>query len=297
MKIRYLIILIVITFGIFRLYDYLTDDFRLGNITHSIPNQEEWAIPQPSSNEEKELDQILTQPFHYLGKGSQSYAFVSDDGGYVLKFFKFKHLRPNWFYEISASLGLFKEQHAKQAARKERKLWGVFRSYKLAYSEDRPESGLIFIQLNTSGNPRREITVRDKIGLRRTIDLQNYTFILQRKGESLEVVLDRLLKQGDVKSASTHLDQIFDLYASEYRKGIYDRDHAVMRNFGFIGDQPIHMDVGKLTADGALVDKQRSKADALLVDGRMKHWIKKYYPQYSEGLSARIDQKIQKLYD
>lgn len=93
-------IVAVLLFGMGRLYFRLTDDFRLGNITYDMPHHDEWDIPKLSDEERQRLDSILSQKFTYIGKGAQSYAFGSDDGKYVLKFFKFKHLTPHWFVEM-----------------------------------------------------------------------------------------------------------------------------------------------------------------------------------------------------
>jgi len=59
-----------------------------------------------SDQEHQELAQILNQKFSYIGKGAQCYAFVSDDQLYVLKFFKFKHLKPNLLVDLIPSIAL-----------------------------------------------------------------------------------------------------------------------------------------------------------------------------------------------
>jgi len=279
-----------------RVYYSVTDDFRISNITYEMPYQEAWAIQTPSPEREKEIDKILSQNFTYLGKGAQSYAFVSADDRYVIKFFKFKHLRPVWFMNFVPSVGYLKTFKEKQASRKERKLWGVFHAYKLAYDVDRNESGLEFIQLNTEGNPKRTVTLIDKIGLKRQVDLESIPFILQDKGQTLRVVLEDLLRNGDIVTAKHRISQIFDLYASEYNKGIYDHDHGVMRNTGFIGDRPIHLDVGKLERNELMKQKENAKKDAQLVGNAIKNWIKTYYPKYSGELDAYIDEKINELF-
>ena len=51
------------------------------------PNPE-WEFPQPSAEEQEQIDAILSQKFTYLARGSQAFAFVSEDGRYVLKLFK-----------------------------------------------------------------------------------------------------------------------------------------------------------------------------------------------------------------
>ncbi len=288
---------IIVLFALVRLYYALTDDFRLANIRHSLPYQAAWAIPQPTPSEELLIQSILSQKFTYLAKGAQSYVFVSADGHYVLKFFKFKHLRPSWFFENAAAIGLFKDYHAKLSARKERKLWGVFRAYKLAYDQDRQESGLLFIQLNTESNPHHMVTLRDKIGIERTLDLQNISFILQQRGETLRTVLDALLQHDDIAMAQERVGQLLDLYASEYSKGMYDHDHGVMRNVGFVDNQPIHLDVGKLSVDEGMRQKSRAKEDVLLVADKIREWMNRHYPQYAVSMSAYIDNKIHQLFD
>lgn len=280
-----------------RLYFNITDDVRLGNITFPLPYEKKWEISSLSTEKEKFLDTILDQPFFYLGKGAQSYVFASEDGQYVLKFFKFKHLRSSLFVDVLPSIGFLKTYKEKQAARKERKLFGVFNSYKLAYDKDREESGLIYIQLNTENNLARNVTIIDKIGITRTIDLQNYPFILQYKGETLRTVLDKLLKKADIQTAETRLAQILDLYAGEYAKGVYDHDHGVMQNTGFIDITPIHLDVGKLLPEEKMRDKKNAKEDAEIVIRNMNMWVKKYYPQYSKRIAVFLDTKVAQLFD
>lgn len=284
-------------FVIVRIYYAVTDDFRLGNITYEMPYEKSWEIDPLPAEQESQLNQILAQPYFYLGKGAQSYVFASQDGRYVLKFFKFKHLRPSWFVDRLPSVGPIKTYKEKQAARKERRLLGVFRSYRLAYELNREEGGLIFIQLNAVNNLKRSVTVIDKIGLRHTIDLENYPFIVQYKGESLRVVLARLLDEGDLNTVKRRIGQIFDVYAGEYRKGIYDHDHGVMRNTGFIAEQPLHLDLGKLMREENMKDKTCAKQDALLVVAKIKAWVKRNYPRYHEELSSYIDGKIEQLFE
>lgn len=292
----WLLIAALSLFALARFYYYATDDFRLGNITFPLPYEKNWEITSPTVAEEKTLDAILAQSFVYLGKGAQSYVFASEDGKYVLKFFKFKHLHPSVFVNALPPIGPLKAYKEKQAARKERKLFGVFNSYKLAYDVDKEESGLIFMQLNTENNPERYVTIIDKIGIKRTIDLQKYPFVLQYKGESLRTVIGELLKEQDVDTAEKRLGQILDLYAQEYAKGVYDHDHGVMQNTGFIGDKSIHLDVGKLLREENMRDKAHAKADAELVVRNINLWMKKNYPQYSERIASFLNSKITQLY-
>lgn len=289
--------IVIALFVAARIYYYLTDDFREGNITYEMPYESSWQIAPLTQQEEAKVNQILNQPWHYIGKGAQSYAFVSEDDRYVLKFFKFKHLRPSWFLDSLPPIGPLKDYKDTQAARKERKLFGVFQSYKLAYDQDRKESGLVFIQLNTVGNPQRSVVVIDKLGISRKIELAEIPFILQDKGQTLRNVLRELLDHGDVVTTEYRLGQILDMYAGEYQRGLFDHDHGVMQNTGFVGERPIHLDVGKLLRDESMKNRDIAKKDAQLVTNNMKEWIGKNFPEYKERLSQFLDRKVQQLYD
>lgn len=287
---------LAVLYSVMRLYFYATDDFRISNISQEMPYQQNWDFPTPTADEEQRLKHILNQEFSYLGKGAQSYAFASDDGKYVIKFFKFKHLRPSLFQDMLPSIGFIKQYKDKQAARKQRKLYGVFQGYKLAYDLNKKESGLIFIQLNTSTNPDRVVIVRDKMGFRRSIHLRDIPFVVQDKGQTLRVVLNALLKQGDVQTAKDRIGDIFDLYASEYRKGIYDHDHGVMYNTGFIGNQPIHLDVGKMVKEDSMRQTEVAKKDMNLVASKIIDWLQRSFPQYSEELISYINERLEEYH-
>lgn len=292
-----ILIALVAIFIAARIYYYLTDDFRISNITYEMPYEASWQIPPLNPQEEANLDKILDQPWTYLGKGAQSYVFKSEDGRYVLKFFKFKHLRPSWFHDLIPSIGPLKDYKAKQEARKQRKLYGVFQSYKLAYDIDKEASGLNFIQLNVKGNPKRTVVVTDKLGIKRTINLEDVPFILQDQGQTFRNVLTELLQNGDVVTAEHRIGQILDMYAEEYKKGIFDHDHGVMQNTGFVGDRPLHLDVGKLLPNDAMKQKENAKQDAQVVAKNINEWIEKKYPKYKERVSKYIENKLHQLYD
>lgn len=291
-KIVWFVFFILTIFILIRAYYHLTDDFRVSNIHHPLPKEVSWNIEELSGEQKLHINEILQKKFYYLGKGAQSYAFESEDHLYVLKFFKFKHLRPSFFVDLLPSIGPLKKYKEKQEARKKRKLFGVFNAYRLAFEVDREDSGLIDIQLNTEDNQQRFVTIVDKIGLKRKIELTNIPFILQKKGTTLRDVLNSLLKSGHINLSSFRIGQIFDMYEREYQKGIYDHDHGVMQNSGFIGDKPIHLDVGKLVKDDKMQDKAYAKEDELLVAAKIKAWIKLNFPSNYEVLSKYIDERV-----
>lgn len=275
-----------------RIYYRATDDFRLGNISYDMPFHDEWTIPALPEDDQRKLDTILKQEFTYIGKGAQSYAFASDDDRYVIKFFKFKHLRPSWFIDNLPNFWPFKEFRELQQYKKHRKLVSVFNGYHLSYDVHKDESALLYIHLNKTDNLQRKVSVIDKIGLRRQVDLDEAIFVVQEKVKTSRTVIFNELEQGNPKKASEYIRSLFDLYLSEYAKGIYDHDHGVLHNTGFVGEKPIHLDVGKMYRDEHIHKKENSLNDLGIVANKISQKIKERYPAYYTAIAQEIENYI-----
>lgn len=294
-KIIALILIALTLFALARLYYRLTDDFRHGNITHDHAARPEWETPPLSDEEKRRLATILNQPYHYIDKGAQSYAFGSADGKYVLKFFKFKHLRPSLFQSWLPPFPFIAEYRDRQAARKKRKFEGVFAGYHLANQVHKKESGLIYIHLNPTKNLFSSVTVFDKIGRKHFIQLDEVVFILQKRAQTMRAVISEALSQGNLDLAKKRINQILDLYLSEYKKGIFDHDHGIMHNAGFAGKHPIHLDVGKLKSDANMRLQSNYAQDLALVARRMDRWLKENSGENYQPLKQHIEQKVSEI--
>lgn len=281
-----LLALLVLT----RLYFNLTDDFRLSNISYELPFKAPWKSRPLTVRENQSLDQILNQKFIYIGKGAQCYAFASADGNYVLKFFKFKHLKPSWLAYLLPP-GDYKDKYFKM---KEKKLKNVFDAYDLAYREDKENVALIYLHLVPDENFNKKATVIDKIGLKREIDLNPTVFLIQRKGETLRTYLNKLLDNANIPQAKEGIDQVLQMYISEYQKGIYDRDHGVMVNAGFVEGHPFHLDAGKFAKIEKIKEKELYSEDLELVIWKIEEWIGFYYPQYKDDLFSFMEERYHK---
>lgn len=174
---------------------------------------------------------------------------------------------------------------------KKRKLIGVFNGYDLAYRENREASELVYLHLVPTRQLNLQATVVDKIGLTRRIPLDDVVFLLQKKGETLRTRLQRLLQKDHLEEAKEALSSIINMYLSEYQKGIYDRDHGVMHNTGFVGDHPFHLDVGKLSKEEAMRQVDVYKKDLEHVIWKIDSWVKRTYPQHYSSLSHFLVQE------
>ncbi len=274
-----------------RVYYRLTDDFRLANITFEMPANPEWDIPSLSLPEQHLMRLILEQPFSYIGKGGQSYVFASADGQYVIKFFKFKHLRPNWLVEALPEIGFLKEYKESNIARKKRLIQGVFSGYRVAYEKHRSESGILFLKLNPQAGIY--VTLHDKLGRKHHVNLEKIPFIIQEKARPTRDIIEAALNVGDLALVKQRMRQIVALYHAEYTKGIVDRDHGILHNTGFVGEKPIHLDVGKVSARPEINQPENRRADLEIVYQRYTGWLKNHYPHYYEELAADFHAAIE----
>lgn len=291
------LIFLIFIFILARLYYFVTDDFRLSNISYDLPYNPEWSSEPLTAA----FIPILQQPFSYLGKGAQVYAFESQDKKYVLKFFKFKHIRPSLFIEWLPPIGPLEAFKKQKSEKKANKVRNIFRGYKIAYDRDRNYSGLLYIHLNKSSDINLQATLIDKIGLKHLVNLDDTVFILQKRGETFRSRLAKDLARGDLARAETHIHQILNMYLDEYANGVFDRDHGVMQNSGFIDEEPFHLDVGKFSSADSSQNIEFYEKDLIWVALKIKFWLQKNYPQHAnaltDSLNAFLSQKFAHLID
>lgn len=261
---------------------YYRTQFSMDTITMELPPISAVDIPALTSNEHQQVLEILSQPYTYLGMGNQSFAFESADHQYVLKFFKFAHLKPN---EKDADTAI--------ARSKQRRIDRIFNSHQLAYELNKDNAGLIYLQLRPDEHFQQVVDVTDRWGHKQQVDLSKVVFVLQRKTTPARTEISKLLDKGDVETAKKRFQAMIDLHLSEYSRGIYDQDHNVMHNTGFIGEKAIRFDVGKMARKEEM--KTNYHHDLERVRNRIDKWLKKYYPQYHDEIVRDVlpDKKIE----
>lgn len=206
--------------------------FSLSRISSDLSYHPEWEVQSPTHN----IDHIFSQEFHYLASGSQSYAFESADGKYVIKFFKMRHLTPHL------------SDHLRPGAieRRQRNLEQIFTAHKLCYDHMREETGLIFLHLNPTHHLHRTLTISDRLHRRHRVDLDRYAFLVQEKAELIFTRMEKLRSKGDIQGIFQAKEAICSLVKSRIAKGFADQDKAVSHNYGFVGDRPVQVDIGRL---------------------------------------------------
>ncbi len=222
------------------------DSFNIRYIQPGLPANAKWNIDPPSEKELGVIDKILDQPFHYLAKGAHSFAFLSEDGQYVIKFHRYpSHMRimpwanRPFAYHFNQKRIKIKEYNLK-------KLDYNLSNYKNSFDDLREETGLIYVHTNPTTELNRCATIVDKTGNTYQIPLDRVTFILQHRAHLLYTTLDQLKKQQDIQTSKQVVTAMLQLFVNCCQKGYIDEDPVLRKNYGIIGDRAIHIDIGDM---------------------------------------------------
>ncbi len=235
-----------------RLCHRATDGFLIGHVLRTLPHNPEWETRRGDENLP-----ILSQKFHYIDKGAQTYVLVSEDGKYILKLFKFQHL-----------------------CKKEHELNALFKSYKLAFDEAKEETGLLAVHLNPSSDLNGKISLVDRLGIVHKVDADSTHFILQKRAELILPKLQTLRDQGNLQAAKETLSSLLNLRKELERRGLYDGDAHLSKNYGFIESSAILLDCGNLS---------KNRSASKLKAGALRSWLGKEWPE----LFAWFEEKLQ----
>ncbi len=256
-----------------------TDAFTIERIHSALTYHQEWDTPLPSGAEKKALQSLLQKPFYYLGSGGQCYAFASEDGQTVIKFFKHKLRFPwNSFYSLSLP-GPLEAIRSRKLAKIIMKLNRDFTSYKLAYEKLQPETGILYVHLNKTQGLNQTVMIHDKLNIAHEIDLDQIEFIVQKKAELAYSYLESLVKQGDLTQLQASIDSLIDVIISRCQKGIFDEDAKIHRNFGFIDGKAVVIDVGRFRQDPSRLSPEVYRQDVKTITRSLRTWIDQNCPE------------------
>lgn len=202
-----------------------------------------------------DVEKILAQRFHFLDSGLECYAFVSEDGKWVLKTFKQHHAK-NARLLLHLPLPAFFQRSLRE---KETRLNNSFESLKVASEELKEETGLLYVHLGKSSNLNRSVTLVDKLGIVHTVALDSLDFFLQKRADLLIPTLSKLMQEGRVEEAKASISSLLELIVTRSKKGIADRDPTLTKNFGFIGTQAVVIDVGSFSKNPFLTEARSYK--------------------------------------
>ncbi|MBI2812054.1 MAG: hypothetical protein HYX67_14655 [Candidatus Melainabacteria bacterium] len=254
-----------------------TDGFSVARVHSDLSYNPAWETTPPSSLDQEEMERAFAQKFHYLGCGGQCFAFASEDGKYVIKLFKHRICKPFSLYLFSRLFPPFEKTRQIKLEKAIYKTNRDFTSYKIAYETLREETGLLCVHLNKSHDLKRSVTIVDKLKIAHEIDLDKVEFVLQKKAELAHECFNTWIQSNDIASVKEGVHAMLATIVSRCRKGVFDEDPRIHRNFGFIGKQPVFIDVGRFTSDERRKDPEVYKQDLVQIIKRFRLWLNDSY--------------------
>jgi prepilin-type processing-associated H-X9-DG protein len=207
---------------------------------------------------ERAASVILPQErFHLIGKGSQFFAFESEDGTLVLKLFKARHFLPKFSKRIqqffsSSSPKRWEEKFAKTSD-----------CYTLAFEELREETALVALHFGKS-DPPYLITLVDGSKEYR-VDISKLPFVVQKKATLLPAYLAQVADKQEA------LERVKALFAKRVEKKITDKRQSLRINYGFVDGHAVQIDPGKIYKD-----KSIDEAELNRLHQRVDRWARKH---------------------
>jgi len=177
---------------------------------------------------------FFDQPWTYISQGEQMIVFASNDGAYVLKIFKGRQKLP---FKFSRVIGRLIHQEAARIEWKA-KFAKACRSYQIALEHLQDETGLILLHFEKTKTPL-PVTLIDKTAYR--LDINQLPFIIQKRA-----VLAPTYFQDNPAKKQEATQALKDFFVRRLEKGFSDPRQTLTKNFGFIGDTPVQLDVGKI---------------------------------------------------
>lgn len=250
-----------------------TAHFSLSNIR----NRDQIAISEELTDDVRDR---LDQSYHFIDKGSQSFVFLSEDKKTVLKFFKHYRWREPFFA---------KWLPAKYFEKKREPHLDTYRSCRYAMEHFQNETGVITLHLGSTKDFPKNFTIKDRIHRTFSIDLNKYDFILQQKATSAAERFISHRQSGQIEEAKRSLSNLFSLLLLRRERGFNDKDPHLIKNFGFIEEMAVQIDVGGFFVDprkgldyfyGHELDKVQKK---------ILTWLDRYYPELAPYAIEEIE--------
>ncbi len=263
--------------------------FSLEAISSNVPYCADWDSCNLSGHEEAMA--ALTQPYRYLGSGGQCFAFVSEDDRYVIKFFKQKAFAiPQWIHRFPVPILIQWLKEKKTAKRQERRD-KVFKAFKLSKDTLGRETGLLYVHLNRTSHLNKKLSLCDAKGGSYLLNLDDLEFVIQRKAELAFAKIDSLMQNKECEGAKRAIDKLLELSLGLGRKGFRDRDPNLRSNCGFIGDEAILIDVGRIIYSEEIKEPKKFKRELMRASVVFRKYLSRSYPQ----LLSHFDNCIAKI--
>lgn len=284
--------IVIICLGLARFHYVLNDGFTISNISSKSSDLLTLNIRDLSSSEMHDFNEAVHQDYTYLGKGCQSYVFVSQDGNYVIKFIKHQSFRSKPWVNAFSFIPSVEKFRVQKANEKRIKLETLLWSWKTAFENLPQETAIVYVHINHIPDLEKMITLYDKLGFKHKIDLGEMDFLIQKRATLLCPTIAQLMTSENDSKAKDLIDQLVSMLLDENQRGYIDNDHALMQNTGVLNGNPIHIDVGQLVFNEKIKDPSVHQQELYNKIYHFYKWLEVNYAELALHLEKRLTAAI-----
>ncbi len=259
--------------------------FSLKKITSRTPTQEEHI-----GDELESIQALFDAPLTYIGSGNHTYAFVCADRSHVVKFFKQNHFGPyTWldYLPLPEKLNPWRIPRKKAFATSRREAFG---SLELAKKHLKDQTGLIYLHLCRTNNIKRKTKLIYSETRQPICNIDKMEFIVQNYAKVGFKHIHDLLDAGKKEEAMSHLASYLKLIRQRCEKGLADRDLQFFKNFGFVGDKPIEIDITDFCQKHAMKDKDNWAKEVKAASRELIDFVQNECPDLLDQFKEKIEE-------
>lgn len=267
-----------------------TEGFRVSKIQ---PNLIDTSTLSTSNETDKEfLKQLFQQKFTFLGRGLQSFVFASEDGKYVLKIFNNRYQRKIFLFSLLSHFPVLGNWAGHRATYYQDKLLRTFNSYQIAFTEMHDQTGLIYTHLLPSNDLPDQVRIVDKLNICHPLNPNQMGFLIQKRAQLVFPALKEYIQKPDLEGAKQAISSLVGLFFWKWRHGILDNDPLIRTNYGFIDDQAIQIDVGPLSKETMISNKDLHQNEIQRITASLKFWLTENSPELLPFLDRELEQQL-----
>lgn len=283
-------LLLLSCIGAARFTHHQTKGFRCAKVRHNLPL---FSTDYVLAGDEKAASQILSQKFHFFARGLQSFAFISEDGEYILKLFNNTHQTRSKNYRFlkmlfppATSWALHKETVATS------KLVKAFNSYRIAIEEMQPQTALLYVHGAPTHSLPEKLTIIDPLNIEHQLNPNETGFLLQRRVELAYPTLQKLIDNNELTQAKQAIHSLVQLFTWKYQHHIADNDPLIRTNYGFIGTQAVQIDVGPLSHQETPLSQEDFHKELTRITRSLKHFLEPRSEELVRELDLQLEEAL-----
>ncbi len=212
---------------------------------------------------EGELDELgARSSWYYFGQGTQAQVFLSEDRKYVLKVFCSK---PKRFiaWRRSNPWAALSDVLLKQSLR-------------LAMESRWEGMQVLSWHLDSVGPHETTLHISPLYSV--TVNLDKYIYVIQKRGTLARDYIQALYSARDWQNLDVALASWCGRVDQRLQLGLATVDPDLGRNWGFIDQEPVELDLGSYRRIPK--DSTQQSLAASEFRRRLQHWVRKHCPEY-----------------